>query len=68
MTARRELKKLHPWVARRVQLHPATDAWMRGDKYGIIVSASDRSRRARIHMDRSRRIRTIAFQNFELID
>lgn len=24
-------------VGDRVQLHPATDAWMRGDRYGLIT-------------------------------
>ena len=31
-------------VGKRVQLHPATDRWMRGDKYGEIVAVSTRSR------------------------
>lgn len=28
-------------VGRRVQLHPATDRWMRGDRYGAITKVSD---------------------------
>ncbi len=24
-------------IGRRVQLHPATDRWMMGDRYGVIV-------------------------------
>ena len=24
-------------IGTRVQLHPATDAWMQGDRYGVIV-------------------------------
>ncbi len=33
-----------PRVGKRVQLHPATDRWMRGDKYGVITSVSKRVR------------------------
>lgn len=31
-------------IGKRVQLHPATDRWMRGDKYGEIVAISARCR------------------------
>lgn len=31
-------------IGRRVELHPATDRWMRGDRYGTIVGVSKRSR------------------------
>ena len=44
----------------RVQLHPATDDWMRGDQYGKIIalpSTRDRFRRYSILMDRSGRVR-----------
>lgn len=37
----------------RVQLHPATDAWMRGDRYGTIVRVT--RTRIHVHMDRSGR-------------
>ena len=39
----------------RVELHPATDAWMRGDRYGIVLSIG----RKYIHlrMDSGRRLR-----------
>lgn len=33
-----------PRIGKRVQLHPATDRWMRGDKYGEIVAVSTRYR------------------------
>lgn len=33
-----------PRIGKRVQLHPATDAWMRGDRYGVIVSVSRKAR------------------------
>lgn len=29
--------KDHPMVGKRVELHPGTDAWMMGDRYGEIV-------------------------------
>lgn len=31
-------------IGKRVELHPATDRWMRGDRYGVILSISKRSR------------------------
>jgi len=31
-------------IGMRAELHPATDAWMRGDRYGEIMSVSKRSR------------------------
>lgn len=33
-----------PRIGKRAQLHPATDRWMMGDRYGVIVSVSKRSR------------------------
>tara|TARA_R110000868_G_scaffold160021_3_gene389312 strand:+ start:2782 stop:2979 length:198 start_codon:yes stop_codon:yes gene_type:complete len=46
-----ELKK-----GMRVELHPATDTWMRGDRYGEVVSVPTRGRpdgRVMIHLDKS---------------
>ena len=31
-------------IGKRVELHPATDAWMMGDRYGEIVGVSKRAR------------------------
>jgi len=31
-------------IGMRAELHPATDAWMQGDRYGDIVSVSKRER------------------------
>ena len=28
----------HTYVGRRVELHPGTDAWMMGDRYGVVAS------------------------------
>ena len=29
--------RLHPLVGKRVELHPSTDRWMKGDKYGVLT-------------------------------
>lgn len=40
----------------RVQLHPATDAWMQGDRYGTIVRIVTDGKKIYVKMDRSKRI------------
>ena len=54
------------YVGQRIQLHPATDAWMAGDRYGEIVKLG----RTRVHirMDRSGLVRLIAPVNVLEID
>lgn len=49
----------------RVELHPGTDAWMRGDRYGDIVAVSCRRGRVvyRVRMDASGRLRSVAQGN-----
>jgi hypothetical protein len=46
-------------VGDRVQTHPATDAWMRGDRYGTVVeaaAANDPAGRAfKVKLDKSGR-------------
>jgi hypothetical protein len=42
-------------VGDRVELHPSTDAWMRGDRYGEIVKLTHISRRIHVVMDKSGR-------------
>lgn len=37
----------------RVQLHPATDTWMRGDRFGTVVAIGRKL--LRVKMDRSQR-------------
>ena len=54
-------------VGMRAELHPATDAWMRGDRYGDIVSVSKRTRSFRIRMDRSGKILTVSEGNIAKI-
>lgn len=49
----------------RVELHPATDAWMRGDRYGVVALFNCRRRRHKngttyvpvmVRMDKSNRL------------
>lgn len=40
-------------VGLRVQMHPASDAWMQGDRYGKIVKVT--SQRIHIKLDKSGR-------------
>ena len=49
----------------RIELHPATDAWMRGDRYGEIVAVQCRRGRVvyRVRMDRSGRVLKVAQGN-----
>lgn len=54
-------------VGDRVQIHPAADAWVRGDRYGEVVKVG----RTIVHvrMDRSGRIRWFhAASIYEVID
>jgi len=50
----------------RVQLHPATDAWMRGDRFGTVIKVSKSS--VVVLMDKSGRKLVMAFKNVEVID
>lgn len=50
----------------RVQLHPATDAWMQGDRFGTVIGYGRRSKRQvsgprpiLVKMDRSGRTRRL---------
>lgn len=46
-------------IGERVELHPGTDAWMRGDRYGEIVAVVERKGHpvsVRVKMDRSGRV------------
>ena len=42
-------------VGQRVELHPATDAWMMGDRYGEVVKITRQY--VHVKMDRSGKIR-----------
>jgi len=40
-------------VGDRVQIHPATDLWMRGARYGVVVGSSlTSSDRVKVELDR----------------
>lgn len=49
-----------PAVGERVQLHPRTDAWMAGDRFGTVERVSHRGPFVTIRMDRSGLARTLA--------
>lgn len=50
----------------RVQAHPATDAWMSGDRYGDVSSVT--ATKVRVRMDRSGRVRSFAPHNLLPVD
>ena len=45
-------------VGGRVELSPSTDAWMMGDRYGVIVGVT-KDNLVRVKMDRSGKIRKL---------
>jgi len=52
----------------RVQLHPATDAWMSGDQFGEIVEQRGFTEGKFVYlvrMDRSGRVRRVAQRNIK---
>lgn len=53
-------------IGQRKMAHPGTDAWMSGDRYGVIVKVG----RALVHMqmDRSGRVRKFRPENLVPID
>lgn len=53
-------------VGQRVQTHPATDVWMRGDRYGTVVRVG----RKYVHVALDRSERTLRFlpENLQPID
>jgi len=50
-------------VGDRVELHPATDFWMSGDRYGEIVRLVLQSHRIHVKMDRSGRVLKLRSSN-----
>lgn len=48
-------------VGKRIELHPATDAWMRGDRYGDVTRVGRKY--VYVRMDRSGRTLKVAFDN-----
>lgn len=47
-----------PAPGERVELHPGTDAWMQGDRYGVVKRRTRYG--VRVAMDRSRRVLHVA--------
>ena len=46
-------------IGERVELHPGCDAWMRGDRFGVIVATLERHgvvTSIRVKMDKSGRV------------
>ena len=41
-----------------MELAPHTDAWMSGDRYGVVVGVGHK--RLHVHMDRSKAVRNVA--------
>lgn len=48
-------------VGQRVELHPATDAWMFGDRYGEVVKVGRKL--VHVKMDRSGKTRKVSPRN-----
>lgn len=48
------MKNLIVKIGDRVELHPATDAWMQGDRFGIVAKIGRKY--IHVEMDRSGRI------------
>lgn len=46
-------------IGDRVQLHPGTDAWMSGDRYGTVVKCGRKY--ATVEMDRSGKNRRVPY-------
>ena len=53
-------------IGRRVQLHPANDAWMQGDRFGEIVKIGGRY--IHIKMDKSGRTLALVRELFEFVE
>ena len=52
-------------LGRRVELHPATDAWMMGDRYGTIVKVNKSN--VSIKMDKSGRTLKVTENNYAVL-
>lgn len=52
-------------VGQRVEIHPATDAWMMGDRYGEVIKI--RGDLAWVKMDRSGKVRKFAVETLTVI-
>lgn len=50
-------------VGDRVQLHPATDRWMMGDRFGVVIHLHERSQKVTVRLDRSGLNRSFSARN-----
>lgn len=50
-------------VGSRVELHPGTDAWMRGDRYGEVIGTTRDKRRYKVRMDKSGKMLKVSPNN-----
>ena len=41
------------WVGKRVEIHPGTDRWMMGDRYGEVSGLSANALNVRVKLDKS---------------
>lgn len=60
----------HHLVGKKVELSPATDAWMSGDRYGLVQEIVTRTNKrvvAYVLMDRSNKIRHVPLELLEEI-
>ena len=53
-------------LGRRVELHPATDAWMMGDRYGTIVKVNKSN--VSIKMEKSGRTLKVTENNYTEVE
>ena len=56
----------HNLISWRVQLHPATDAWMQGDRFGTVTKIGGRY--IHIKMDKSGRTLALVRELFEFVE
>lgn len=55
------------WYGKRVELHPGTDAWMRGDRYGTVIAVGNNNT-LRVKMDRSGRTFRVPRDSVNVVD
>lgn len=51
-------------IGQRVQLHPATNAWIQGDRYGVVVKIG----RKYVHVKMDRSGRTLLISPWNILD
>ena len=44
---------MEPLIGKRAEMHPATDDWIKGDRYGTIVRSDSKTKRVIILLDKS---------------